>query len=88
VNGWERWNEDQERFTTLTEVRAWLATEYGNCKREPMYIDTDTGPRKIGVIYCYNTPKCSYDDTAKHNRDWVEVLSVTATPVLVTRQAP
>ena len=49
-----------------------------------MHRDTEDGqPELIGHIYCYNTPKCSYDDQAKHNQDWLEVREIKATTIIV-----
>lgn len=70
---WYTWDRDRKEFDTLEELRAFLKEEYPDCKRVRSFRDTDTGAIQSGWIYCYNTPKCSYDDQPKNNQDWIEV---------------
>lgn len=79
-------NYDIERKTlnTISEVKSFLHDTFGNCKREKMYQDQIAGdPQHIGYIYCYNTPKCSYDDVPHHNQDWVTVSELKAKTVII-----
>jgi hypothetical protein len=78
--GYQAWNKERKQFGTMAEAKKWLGDEYGNCKRVNMYRDRIDGTSEIcGKRYCYNTPKCSYDDSPKHNQDWIEVREIKAT---------
>lgn len=70
---WYSWDKDRKEFDTLEELQSFLKEEYPGCKRVKSFRDTDTGAEHTGWIYCYNTPKCTYDDCAKNNQDWIEV---------------
>ena len=83
-DGYYVWGTDCNEFVTMSEVKTFLANEYGKCKRSKMFVDTKTGEtRQAGYCYHYNTPKTSHDDTAKNNIDWVEIGEVSKTRILL-----
>jgi hypothetical protein len=78
------WDGEKKQFSTIADVKEFLKDEYGTCKRTKMYRDNKDGSSKhVGYIYHYNTPKVSYDDQAKNNQDWVEVLEIKATTIII-----
>lgn len=89
------YNKDVQRFNTVADVKKWLRSEYGTCKRSKIYRDVAevtlvvnedegvTGAKHVGYVYKYNSPKASYDDTPKNNEDWIEVREINATIVIV-----
>lgn len=82
--GYYCYDRDVKQFANLAEVKAFLKETYGKCKREKSYRDGENGePIHTGYVYCYNTPKVSYDDTAKHNQDWITVKEIKATTIIV-----
>lgn len=77
------WDKETKTFETEQDVRDFLKEEYADCKKIPMYQDGKDGTKKTGHIYCFNTPKCSHDDTAKHNQDWVSIYHSVPKNVLL-----
>lgn len=83
-DGYYQWDKEEKKFSNLQEVKTFLKSEYGKCKKQKIYNDGITGePKHVGYIYCYNTDKVSYTDTAKNNQDWVTIHEVRATPIIV-----
>lgn len=82
--GYYSWDKDTKKFSTIKEAKDFLKEEYGNCKKVKMYRDGKDGETvHSGYIYCYNTPKASYDDQAKNNQDWVDIKEIKATKVII-----
>lgn len=78
-----KYNKDVTRFPDMQSVKKHIKETYGTCKREKMYRDGKDGEAiHVGYIYCYNTPKVSYDDQPKHNQDWLEIREIKATPII------
>jgi len=82
--GYYQWDKQTKKFHTIKEIKDFLKKEYGNCKRDKIYIDDkDDNAKHVGYIYCYNTLKASYDDNAKNNQDWVNVYEIKATTIII-----
>lgn len=82
--GFYQYDKETLQFPSIADVKAFLKEQYGTCKKVKIYNDGITGEVKhVGYIYCYNTPKCSYDDTAKNNQDWTEVKEINATTIII-----
>lgn len=79
-----QWYKETLKFNTIPEVKEFLKSEYGNCKKSKMYVDDTNGQAKhVGYIFHYNTPKASYDDQPKNNQDWIKVKEIKATTVII-----
>ena len=63
--------------TSIEEVRALLTELYGDCKREPMFLDDDGGARQVGWVYCFNNEWADGGVVRKfRQQDWVQVVEV------------
>ena len=82
--GFYTYDKTTDKFKTIAEVKQFLKDTYGKCKKQKIYNDGITGEAKhVGYIYCYNTPKVSYDDQPKNNQDWTEVKEIKATTIII-----
>lgn len=64
--------------TSIDEVRDHLRELYGDCKRLPMYQDSQSGEtNQVGWIYCFNN-EWAKDGVVRRFRqqDWVQVMKV------------
>lgn len=81
---WYTYNRDEKKFRTMEEVRDWLKSEYGDCRREKMYRDAENAKTmQAGWIYCYKAEPSSYDDCHHFMQDWIEVQEYTPVTVIV-----
>lgn len=90
-DGYRIFAQFDKDFTTLPEARAYIAEQYGNCRRVKMYRDGQDnsdpklhgGAKHIGWIYCFNADDICHVPVQKwREQDWVEIVSITERPVL------
>ena len=67
-----------KHFDNLKEAKQWLKEEYGNCKKEKMYVDLKSGGSKhIGYVYSFRNADMSHYPISKWlQQDWVEIIKV------------
>lgn len=67
------YDEATKYFTDLAEAKEWLKEEFGNSKRQPMYVDNKDGStRKVGHVYGF---KNDYDKC--YEQAWIRYFKVT-----------
>lgn len=66
---------EPERFSfpSIPDAKLFLKKRYGNCKRQPMYIDLEDGKTiKCGWIFCFHNADLSHAPVQKWiQQDWV-----------------
>lgn len=79
---WAQLAREHHTFGSMAEARAWLAKEYGESKRQSMYLDSETGTRRVGYVIGFRNADYSHSPVEHWlQRDWVEFKEVT--PVTV-----
>ena len=74
----------EEYAETKEEIKRILKDRYGNCKRQPMYIDNKDGSQvKIGYVYGFRNKDYSHNSKSWLQADWVEIFESTNTRLLL-----
>lgn len=72
--GYQTWDRDNKLFGSVKEALNYLKGEYGNCKKQTIYKDTDKGVKAIGWVYSFRN---KYDRC--YESHWIDLESVTKT---------
>lgn len=82
--GWRTFDREEKKFATLDEVRAFLKSEYGKCKRENIYRDDSEPGHHVGYCYHFKNSDVSHDSGVWYQQDWVEVNEMTGRVCIVS----
>ncbi len=71
-------DNDRKVFVSLKDAKQWLKENYGNCKKQKMFIDLKSGETKqSGYIYSFHNSDLSHSPVEKWlQQDWVEIREV------------
>ena len=80
---WQRFDDERRLFGTVDDAKAWLKKHYGNCSRQPMFVDTVDGEAKrVGYVYGFRNADWSHSPVDKWlQQDWVEFRECSPIPI-------
>ena len=82
--GYSIFNQREEFFKTIEEVKSYLKEYYGGHKRVKMYCDNKDGKAKqTGWIYCFNNKDISHNSEWWRQQDWISISEIEEKEVLL-----
>jgi len=75
---WFWYRKERKQFDTLQDAKDWLKETYGKCSRRPIFIDTDSGTKKVGWVYGFRNSEYGHDGKTYRyiQQDWVSFEEV------------
>lgn len=63
---------DTKRFSDMKSAMGWIKETYGKSKRNPMYVDTPEGKKKVGYVIGFRNEDLSHSPVKKWiQQDWI-----------------
>ena len=80
-----RFNDIVEKFKTLDEVKEFITDHYGKIpkRKDGNTIYRDPNGKPVGFLHSFWNKDISHNSESWWQTDWIEVTSVTETPVLI-----
>lgn len=83
-DNYQMFNQREENYKTIEEVKEYLKDYYKKCKKEKMYIDTkDQEAKHIGYIYSFINQDMSHMSEKWLQQDWVEIREIEEKNIII-----
>jgi hypothetical protein len=75
---YQMFDREIKSFSSIKEVKDWLAETYGKAKKQKMFIDSSVGglAEHSGYIYHFRDKDWSHNEPEYLREDWIEVYEV------------
>ena len=69
-------NEEELTFETLVDALKYLADEYANASRSPMWGDIADESKQCGYVYSFKNSDVSHNSPEWYQLDWVTIYHI------------